>query len=264
MKLDFTEKDVEFIEDVLIHAGKILINYFSKEIHEKEKTGANDLVTIADIESDEYIYEKLKQKYPGVEVCSEERPYDKSKGDYRFILDPLEGTSNFALNIPLFVIMIALVDKNGCLFSMIYNPLLNTTFYALKNKGAFKDGEKIRVNKNSDIGRSSISTNYSYTTPVEKAILIDKKIREMGIKRKLDDWCGGYDFCLLAEGKIEAVFSDDPAEHDIIPGSFIAKEAGALITNWKGEGMHYPYEGNTIASNGLDVHSELVKILSGA
>ncbi len=260
--MNLNKEDVDYIENVLKSAGEIILRYFSKELNIKEKSGAKNILTIADTKSNEYISKKLRERYLDVEFCSEESEYDKQIGEYRFIIDPLEGTSNFALNIPTFVIMIALVSKKECLFSMIYNPLLKTTYYALKGKGAYKNGQKISVNKVNNYKSSSVSTNYSYEFPVDKAIKIDSELRQLGIKRKLDDWCGGYYFCLVAEGKIEAIFSDKLTEYDIIPGIFIAEEAGAKITDWQGNVSGFPYADDTIVSNGLEIHHKLVELLS--
>lgn len=260
--MNINREDVDFIENVLKSSGKILLDYFKREVDFEEKTSVRDLLTKADLESSENIVGKLKEKYPDADIWSEEKAGKNLNSPYRFIVDPLEGTSNFVLNIPVFVIAVALVSKDSCLFSMVYNPVTDITYYAIKGKGAFKNGKQIEVNKNNDIQRTSVHTNYSYDTPREMRNKIDKALYDLHIRRKLDDWCGIYEHCLLAEGKIEAVITDKTNEYDAFPGKFIAAEAGAKVSDWKGKEIEDLSVGRNIVSNGLSIHQELVKILS--
>lgn len=260
--MNLNKKDIDYIENVLKSAGKVLLNHFKKGVGFKEKTSVRDLLTIADLESENVIVTKLREKYPDIDIYSEEKPNQRTNSVYRFIIDPLEGTSNFVLNIPVFVIAVALVDKEKCLFSMVYNPITDATYYALSGEGAFKNGKQIKVNGNNDIKRSSVHTNYSYNTSREIRKKIDAALYDLQIRRKLDDWCGIYQHCLLAEVKIEAVITDDTNEYDAIPGVFIAKKAGAKITDWNGVEIEDLSLERNITSNGLDIHQKLVKILS--
>lgn len=260
--MNLNKEDINYIENVLKSAGKVLLSHFKNGVDFKEKTSARDLLTKADLESSDNIVRKLKERFPEVDISSEESPNQSSNYSYRFIIDPLEGTFNFVMNIPVFVIAVALVDKEKCLFSMVYNPLTDATYYAMEGKGAFKNGQQIKVNNNSDIKRSSVHTNYSYNTPIEIRNKIDKELYGLLIRRKIDDWCGLYYYCLLAEGKIEAMINDETNEYDIIPGTFIAKEAGANVTDWNGAKIEKLSLGRNIASNGLEIHTELTKILS--
>ncbi|MCL5970166.1 MAG: inositol monophosphatase [Patescibacteria group bacterium] len=257
-----SKEDVNYIENVLKSAGKVLLRHFKNGVDFKEKTSVRDLVTKADLESNNIIVSKLREKYPDINVSSEEKSDKRTNSAYRFIVDPLEGTSNFTLNIPVFVIAVALVDRKKCLFSMVYNPITDITYYALLGKGAFKNKQQIKVNNNNDVSRSSVHTNYSYNTLAEVRNKIDKALYDLRIRRKLDDWCGIYQHCLLAEGKIEVVLTDDTNEYDAIPGKFIAEEAGAKITDWSGMRIEDLSVERNIASNGLSLHQELVNILS--
>ncbi|MCL5435062.1 MAG: inositol monophosphatase [Patescibacteria group bacterium] len=260
--MSISKEDIDYIESILKSAGKVLLRHFKSRVDFKEKTSVRDLLTKADLESNNIIVSKLREKYPDVDIYSEEKSDKRTNSAYRFIVDPLEGTSNFTLNIPVFVIAIALADKEKCLFSMVYNPITDVTYYAVEGKGAFKNGQQIKVNSNNDVNRSNVHTNYSYNTPSDIRNKIDKALYDLRIRRKLDDWCGIYYYCLLAEGEIEAMLNDETNEYDAIPGAFIAKEAGAKVTDWSGMGIENLSVGRNIASNGLSLHQELVNILS--
>lgn len=260
--MNLNEGDIDYIQTVLKSAGGVLLKYFKSGVDFKEKTSVRDLLTKADLESNNIIVSKLKEKFPDVDIYSEEKSDKRTNSDYHFVIDPLEGTSNFTLNIPVFVIAIALVNKEKCIFAMVYNPLTDTIYYALEGKGAYKNGQQIKVNDNNDISRSSVCTNYSYDTSPVIRNKIDKALYDLRIRRKIDDWCGTYYYCLLAEGKIEAMLNDQTNEYDAIPGKFLAKEAGAKITDWNGGELEDLSVGENITSNSLDIHQELVKILS--
>ena len=133
----------------------------------------------------------------------------------------------------------------------------------VSGKGAYLNDKQIFVNGINSIEKSVVDYNFSYTTPNQLRNLITENLRDKKIKRALDLWCGGYSFCLLASGKIEAVLVEGDELYDFIAGKLIAKEAGALITDFNGKAETNMSNNRFIASNGQIVHLELVNILTG-
>lgn len=256
------KQQTETLRGILEEAGEIIIKYFGKAVVLAEKSSAADLRTQADLETEKYIIEKLNQNFPDWNIQGEETGLTDRKSEYTFFIDPIEGTSNFAMGIPVFAINLGLTKNKKIVFGMIHNPITKDTYCATIGGGAFVNDTKISVNEEDEIKRSTVDYNFSYGTPIEIRDKVAGSLRKAGIKRGLDMWCGGYTFCLLASGKIEAVLCEGDQLYDFIAGKLIAKEAGAKITSFKGEKEVDITNNRFIASNGKTIHSLLTDILS--
>ncbi|HPJ17390.1 MAG TPA: inositol monophosphatase [Candidatus Woesebacteria bacterium] len=256
------KQQIETLRNILKEAGEIIIKYFGKAVILTEKSSAADLRTQADLETEKFIIEKLNQNFPNWNIQGEETGLTDKQSEFTFFIDPIEGTSNFAMGIPVFAINLGLMKNKDIVFGMIHNPITKDTYYATSGGGAFVNETKIRVNDENEINRSTVDYNFSYGTPIEIRDIVTGSLRKAGIKRGLDMWCGGYTFCLLASGKIEAVLCEGDQLYDFVAGKLIAKEAGAKITDFKGLPETDITNNRFIASNGKAVQSLLIDILS--
>lgn len=256
------KRQIETLRKILEEAGEIIIRYFGKAVVLAEKSSAADLRTQADLETEKFIIEKLNQDFPDWNVQGEETGLTDRKSEYTFFIDPIEGTSNFAMGIPVFAINLGLTKNKEVIFGMIHNPITNDTYHAIQGGGSFVNDSKINVNDENEINRSTVDYNFSYGTPIEIRDKVTGSLRKAGIKRGLDMWCGGYTFCLLASGKIEAVLCEGDQLYDFVAGKLIAKEAGAKITDFKGLLESDITNNQFIASNGKAIHHLLTDILS--
>ena len=118
-------------------AGKILLNHFGEISSFNHKSTDIDLVTIADTESESYIVKQIQSKYPKHQIIAEESALKKGCSDYQWIIDPLDGTTNFVHNLPIFAVSIGLQYKQETIAAVVYNPAAEKCFWAKKNKGAF-------------------------------------------------------------------------------------------------------------------------------
>jgi len=241
--------------------GKVLLKYFGKNLRSKEKTTPSDFFTKADIESEKAILKNITRNFPAFNIFSEEEGYINKKSKCTFIIDPLDGSHNFILGIPLFSVNIALMEKDKAIFSVIYHPILNRIYYAEKNKGAFCGHKRLKVNNETNIQRSSISYTCGYTTSRKYCSNIIEKLNRKKVKRILSNWTPALDFCLLASGKIEAIINNNNDIYDYIAGKLIAHEAGALITDFKGKKEANDKNSIFIACNNKKIHQQLLKIL---
>lgn len=241
--------------------GQVLKQYFGKSLKLVEKSTTTDFQTKADLESEAVILKILSKQFPDYNIFSEEKGSIDKKSEYTFIIDPMDGSYNFILGIPNFSVSIALLKEREILFSAVYNPILNQTYFAEKGKGAFFDNKRLRVNKEKDIKRAKIVYTCNYIHSREYEINLIKELNEKEVKRILTNWSPALDFCLLASGKIEAVINHDNEIYDYIAGKLIAKEAGALITDFKGRKETNNKNSIFLASNGTKIHQQLLKIL---
>ena len=156
----------EFLE-FAIHtakaAGLIQMKYFGNISSIEKKSTNIDLLTNADKESEKFIINEIQKKYPQHSILSEERGALNTNSEYLWVIDPLDGTTNFSHNLPIFAVSIALVHKgHKTLCGVVYNPAANKCFYAEHNKGSFMDGKLIKPTSSVTLGDSLLVTGFPY------------------------------------------------------------------------------------------------------
>lgn len=243
------------------HAGgAVLRHYFGKSLTLKIKSTPADYQTIADIESEQAVISVLEKHFPSYNILGEESGYTNKNSEWEFVIDPLDGTNNFVLGVPFFSVSIGLNKNNELQYGVVYNPIIDKTYSAKRGSGAYMNGAKIQVNNVDDIKHSTISYAWDYTIGQADG---KKKLAQAGVKRSLELWSPALVFCLIAEGKAEAYINEDGLGlHDFAGGKLIAKEAGAKITNLKGEKEEHDMNRQFIVSNGTNIHKKIVKIIN--
>ena len=253
--------NIDHIIEAAKAGGEICEKYFGQVLDTEEKTAISDFRTKADTESEDAILAVLKEKYPDYNIYSEETGETDNKSEFTFIVDPLDGSNNFVLGIPNFSVSIALLRENEVIAGVTYLPMLHHVYYAEKGKGAFVNGERIEVNDESEIKKSTVSYTCGYLTDRTYMVSLKDKLNNVGIKRLLDNWSPAVDFALVASGKFEAVINNNNEIYDYVAGKIIAREAGAKITDFNGNIIDNDREPQFLLSNGAKVHEELLTIL---
>lgn len=245
-----------------IESGKILKENFAGKFEITSKDVISNLVTEIDKKSEEKIFEIIKQDYPGHYILSEEAGAIVQESEYKWIIDPIDGTVNYAHAIPLTCVSIA-VEKNGeVILGAVHNPISGEFFFAEKNEGAFLDDKKISVSEIDDVKRSLLVTGFPYDSnrykpnPVElfrKFIMESIPIRRLG--------SAALDLCWTACGRFEGFWEYNLNAWDVAAGYLILQEAGGKLSNFKGE-KYSIYGKEILATNGL-VHSQMLSIING-
>ena len=197
-------------------ASKVLIRDFGElEKLQVSKKGPQDFVTNSDIKVEKMIIEELKKARPNYSILSEENGIEKNKDQsYTWIIDPIDGTTNFLHGIPHFAISIALQFKNEIISGLIFDPIKNELFYAEKNNGAFFNNQRIRVSKKNNIYECLFATGR-----IENKL--DFTYRRTG--------SAALDMAYVASGRFDGYFQNNLHLWDIAAGIIIVKEAGGII-----------------------------------
>jgi len=197
-------------------ASKILIRDFGElENLQVSKKGPQDFVTNADIKAEKIIIEELKKARPNYSVISEENGVEKNKDQSNFwIIDPIDGTTNFLHGVPHFAISIALQSNNEIVCGLIFDPIKNELFYAEKNNGAYFNNQRIRVSKKRDINECLFAVGKGKYNP-------DLICRRSG--------SAALDMAYVASGRFDGYFQNNLNLWDIAAGIIIVKEAGGII-----------------------------------
>ena len=197
-------------------ASKILIRDFGElENLQVSKKGPKDFVTNADIKAEKIIIEELKKARPNYSIISEENGVEKNQDETNFwIIDPLDGTTNFLHGVPHFAISIALQSNNEMVCGLIYDPIKDELFYAEKNHGAYFNNQRIRVSKKREIDECLFAVGKGKYNP-------DLIYRRSG--------SAALDLAYVASGRFDGYFQDNLNLWDIAAGIIIVKEAGGII-----------------------------------
>ena len=253
---------LKFAIKIAKEAGKIQMSYFENYGSVSKKSTNIDLVTRADIESEEYIIKEIQKQFPKHSILSEEKGELQSNSDYLWVIDPLDGTTNFAHNLPIFAVSIALVKKNSsAICGVVYNPAVNKCFYAEKNKGAFLNKSKINISSSKALSDSLLATGFPYIHDsfydLSFSIFKDFYDATQGMRRL---GVASLDLCFVAMGRFEGFYEFNLKPWDICAGALIAKEAGATCSDWDNSDL--PFSGKRILCSNGKIHKEMMRILN--
>jgi myo-inositol-1(or 4)-monophosphatase len=248
------------LKETLINAteaGAAVLKYYfnNKNLKISNKEGINNLVTEADHASEKAIVETIREAFPDHFILSEEVGEMKTASNVKWIIDPIDGTVNYAHGIPICAVSIGIEQDGEMIFGAVYNPLLNEFFIAEKGKGAWLNGEKIQVSTKSTVMDSCFVTGFPYTyldTPNGPLAVFDRFIRKGIPVRRLGS--AAIDLCWVAAGRFDGFFEHKLQAWDSAAGFLIVEEAGGKVTDYSGK-KYSPYQPQIFASNGV-IHEE--------
>jgi myo-inositol-1(or 4)-monophosphatase len=246
---------VPAMTEIAREAGALLITYFRQNVKVEYK-GEADLVTIADRKSEALIRERIREQWPTHDVLGEEQGLADTGSDYRWYVDPLDGTTNFAHGFPVFCVSMALEYKGRRIAGVIYDPTRDELFAAEQGSGAYVNQQRISVSKISNLAECLVGTGFpSHKRHKNPNIFFYHQItlRTHGVRRA---GSAALDLCNVACGRFDGFWEFNLNPWDTAAGVLIVEEAGGRITDFSG-GPFQLTSRETLASNGL-VHSALL------
>ena len=237
-------------------AGRILIDNFKKPIKVKSKEDKS-LVTNIDLAAERKIVELIKEKYPQDNILSEENKFKISDSDFRWIIDPLDGTHNYIHQIELFGTSIALEFKNEIILGVIYLPVTKKLYVAEKNKGTYLNGRRINVSQRK-LENSTMVYDSSIRYNKKPALSTLEKIADRVFNIRMLG-SSVYHLSYIAEGKIDLDIEFNDKLWDFAAGLLLIEEAGGKATDFAGKKWNSKTKGY-IASNGI-IHRDVLKII---
>jgi myo-inositol-1(or 4)-monophosphatase len=246
-----------------IEAGAIeLKKYFNGTFTISSKATINDLVTEADHASEKAIFKVIQQNHPDHFILSEETGSMPTQSNIKWIIDPIDGTINFANGIPICCVSIGVEENGEMIMGAVYNPFMNELFFAEKGKGAFLNDQPIKVSSKNDLLTSCLVTGFPYQyldTENGPLQIFEKLIRKSIPVRRLGS--AALDLCWTAAGRFDGFYEHKLQAWDSAAGFLMVQEAGGKVTDLKGE-KYNPYQPGIIASNG-QIHDQLLNLLKG-
>jgi len=238
-----------------------LSRFFNKSFQVSNKQGINNLVTEADHAAEEAILNIIKKDFPDHYILSEEAGEIVQDSNYKWIIDPIDGTVNFAHSIPICCVSIALEQNGTIIMGAVYNPNLNELFFAERGKGATLNEKAIRVSEKSSVINACLVTGFPYTyldMPNGPLEIFEKLIRKGVPVRRLGS--AATDLCWVAAGRFDGFYEHKLEAWDSAAGYLIVEEAGGVVTDFKGDKFS-PYQPHVLATNGK-IHDEMLEIIN--
>ena len=253
-------KELEVAKQACFEAGKIAMKYFQKDF-EIRKKGIIDLVTDADVECEKKIKQIILNEYPNHSFMGEEGG-SQGENENVWIVDPIDGTTNFSHGLDFFSHSIALVKGKEIICGAVYNPVNKKLFTAINGKGALLNGKKIEVSKIDSLIDSLIVTGFPYNDPeLERKVvsgITSLRGNCQGVRRF---GSAALDLCYVAQGVVDGFFEYSLHPWDVAAGILIVREAGGKVTDINGKEAEVG-SGHYLASNGL-LHGRIKSQLEG-
>ncbi len=249
------------IINIAKEAGELIREGFGKSFKIEFKTGENNLVTEIDKASESLIVNFIKKNYPSHGILAEEGGSENSNAEYIWVIDPLDGTTNFAHSLPIFAVSIG-VQKNGeTIVGVVYDIMSDIIYTAGKKSGAFANEIKIKVSDREILSQSMLVTGFPYDIKdnpgkaFERFELLTKESRAM---RRLGS--AAIDFCYVAKGVFDGFWEVHLHPWDICAGKLIVEEAGGMVSDFKGKPIDI-FSKKILSTNGK-IHNQIIKLMN--
>jgi len=255
------EKLLEVAKEAAYEAGEIQLSYYGKKKEIFHKSSEFDLVTNADKLSEQKILSIIQANFPEHDILGEESgEHGLDNSEYLWVVDPLDGTTNFAHNFPHFAVSIGLVKNGKIIMGVVYDVCKNELFWAAEGTGAYLNSDPIQVSQIAELKKSMLATGFpaSKEKSLEENFIYFKEFvyKSQAVRRP---GSAALDLCYVAAGRLDGFWELNLCPWDVTAGACIVREAGGKVTNFDSEDFN-PEIKNIIASNSL-IHEEMKKVL---
>lgn len=253
---------LKFAETLAKQGGQKLAENFGKlgDSQIKQK-GPHDLVTELDRDVEAFYVSQIRKHYPDHGILGEEGTSVNESAEFRWVLDPLDGTRNYTIEVPFYATTLCLLKNEEPAVAVIYVPPLNKMYTALKGEGAYLNGQPVHVSDTTALIRSSIL--YCHNADEKGIESAEKYAAKLKIAALNADRfrSAGAEMGMVAEGLVEAYLLDGLPVWDLAAGSLLVREAGGKVTDFTGKDW-IPGDSTILLSNGSGIHEEILKIVA--
>ena len=240
-------------------AGRILQDHLGR-VKKVDYKGAVNLVTEMDLLSEKLIVAEIRKIYPKHSILAEEKTNRQEDSPYRWVIDPLDGTTNYAHGYPIFCVSIGLEKDGAIILGVVYDPSRNELFVGEKGKGAHLNGRRIHVSPTPKLSQSLLATGFPYDlreSPVNNFDHFQNfAMRSHAVRRA---GSAALDLCYVSAGRFDGFWEMKLGPWDLAAGSLIVREAGGKVTDFQGHPIHLDGK-YVLASNGK-IHGEMIRAL---
>jgi myo-inositol-1(or 4)-monophosphatase len=252
---------IDKVIQIATEAGAIVRDGFGKNFSVEYKTNVSNLVTEIDKKSEAAIIAFINKEFPTHAVLAEESGIHKSTSEYMWVVDPIDGTTNFAHGLPIFSVSIGVQKNKETICGVVYDVMNNIIYSSEKGGGAFRDGQKLQVSSNGVLEKSNLVTGFPYNISDNPDFAIERFVsflKQSRAVRRLGS--ASIDMCLVATGVFDGFWEVELHPWDVCAAKLLIEEAGGIVTNFAGEQIDI-YSQQFLACN-KNIHEKMVEILS--
>ena len=247
--------------EIAKEAGEIVREGFGQKFSVEYKTNASNLVTEIDKKSEAAIISYINKEFPNHAILAEESGAHKTSSEYLWVIDPIDGTTNFAHGLPLFGVSIGVQKNNETICGVVYDVMNNTIYSCEKGGGAFQNGQKLHVSTNGDLEKSCLVTGFSYNVAENPDFSFERFIAFLKTARAVRRLGSAtIDMCYVAAGVFDGFWEVELHPWDVCAGKLLIEEAGGIVTNFSGEKIDI-YSQQFLACN-KEIHQRMIEVLS--
>ncbi len=249
------------IVEIAKEAGELIRSDFGRHHSIEYKTNVSNIVTETDKKAEKLITAYIEKEFPNHNILAEEGSRKDGHSEYLWVIDPIDGTTNFAHGLPIFSVSIGVMKNDEIIYGVVFDVMRNVIYSAEKGSGAFAGNKKLRVSQNTDLRKSLLVTGFPYNVSENPGNVYEKFIaflKNSRAVRRLGS--AAIDCCYVAEGVFDGFWEVSLNPWDICAGKLIIEEAGGKVTNFIGEKASI-FSPQFLASNGL-IHKDMMKILN--
>jgi myo-inositol-1(or 4)-monophosphatase len=254
---------LNFAVNIARDAGLILAERMGRKSLQVTNKGVIDLVTEADLAAERFLIERIQTHYPRHAILAEESGATHSvehASEFKWIIDPLDGTTNYAHGYPVFCVSIGLEREGRIILGVIYDPVRDEMFAAERGEGATLNGRRIRVSEVEEVGRAMVCTGFPYDVRDRGDFARHFSHFIMHAQAIRRDGSAALDLAYVACGRFDGFFEEGLRPWDVAAGVLLVEEAGGRVTHFNGQPFDI-YTPPILASNGL-VHEEMMRVLA--
>ncbi len=252
---------IDEVINISKEAGEIIRKGFGKNFNIEYKTNEINLVTEIDKASEKLITDFVKKKYPTHSILAEESgEYKNQNAEYLWVIDPLDGTTNFAHGLPIFAVSIGVQKYGKTIAGVVYDVIQNIIYSTEKGSGAFANSKKITVSKKDKLGHSLLVTGFPYNIaerPENIFELFEAFTKNARGIRRLGS--AALDLCYVAKSAMDGYWENSLHPWDLCAGKLILEEAGGIVTDFKGSEIDI-YSKQILCSNKL-IHQQMIDLI---
>jgi len=263
------EKAREILDSALKKAGVVLLEHFGNTSKALVKESISSVVTEADLASEKAILEILGNASEPFNIIAEESGYIDHGSSYTWVVDPLDGTSNFAAGLPWFGVIISLLHESKPVQAAMYLPVENLLYFAESGKGAWKNSDPIRTSNSKALDEHLIVYSFDFSPEAGKTNAEMKILSSLSTKvRNIRSTNSLVDFCYTADGRMGATINQATKIWDIAAPWLIIREAGGVVSDIRGNSIDFDltqseFDRNyTIVASGSGIYNQLIKIIN--
>ncbi len=218
----------------ILKAGQVAKDYFDKGIDLQEKDIYGDIVTDVDHKAEKIILDEILDVFPEHQIDSEESGNNGKTSDWLWMIDPLDGTNNFAIGLPVFSISITLMYRSEPVLGVVYEPLVNRLYITSKEEGSFCNNEQLQVKKKEEIKKGTIAWIQGHKVQNDENAVRLRQHLDLHFKRMIRLWAPTLQWCMLAKGDIDGIVLYNSEGDDLYSGILMVKEAGGIVIDFEG------------------------------